>query len=161
MRKRNLLLTSVLTIAVVGLFATVLTTSLLPGSATAGHVLAGHLHADGHRSPWAGHCGALDDRTARLVSAYVSISLDLDEPQEAALEPVIDIMESWHDEGGFCHGEITTAPAALDELDQALDQAKAALNELRPAFEAFYGSLTAEQQDRLNGWINRHHGSSA
>lgn len=160
MRNRNLLLTSVLTIAVVGLFATVLTTSLLPGTATAGHVLTGHLHGDGRPGRWGAACGALDDRTARLLSAYVSISLDLDESQASALEPVIEVVERWHGEGGLCHGEIATAPAALDELDRLLDQTRTALNELRPAFEVFYGSLTTEQQERLNGWISRHHGSS-
>lgn len=162
MKHRNLLITSVLTIAVVGLFAAVLTSSLLPGNATAKGILAGHLHGAGHRSGWTGPCGELDERATRLMSAYLSITLDLDEAQEAALAPVIDVVERWHSaSGGFCHGEVSTAPAAFDELDRMLATAQAALDELRPAFDAFYGTLTAEQQAQLNGWISQHHGSNA
>ncbi|MEJ2089428.1 MAG: Spy/CpxP family protein refolding chaperone [Gammaproteobacteria bacterium] len=162
MKHRNLLLTSVLTIAVVGLFTAVLTSSLLPGNATAKGILAGHLHGAGHRSGWTGSCGELDERATRLMSAYLSITLDLDEAQEAALAPVIDVVERWHSASdGFCHGEVSTAPAAFDELDRMLANARAALNELRPAFDAFYGTLTAEQQAQLNGWISQHHGSNA
>jgi hypothetical protein len=159
MRTRNLMLTATLTVAVVGLFATVLTTSLLPGSAAAGHIAAGHHHGTAGRGHWG--CGQLDDRATRLVSAYVSITLDLDDAQEAALAPVIEIAERWHEEAAsICQDSgITTAPAALVELDRVLATTRTALDELRPAFDAFYAALTADQQERLNSWINEHHDS--
>jgi len=170
MKTRNLLLTSVLTITVTGLFGAVAATSLLPSTASAGDLMAGHLQHAGNRGPrggghwgggqWGGgHCGAFDERAIRLVNAYVSISLDLNEAQEAALEPVIGVIDSWHDESAaLCEqADLADAPAALNELSGLLTRTRTAVDELIPAFDAFYTALTQEQQAQLNSWISQHH----
>ena len=164
MKTRNFLLSSVLTITVIGLFGAVLTTSLLPGSATAGGLLASHMHNmnSGHSRWGSGHCREPDAQTARLIRAYLGITLDLDEAQETQLEPVIGVLDRWHAEASaFCdHEAISNAPAALRQIDQLVTRTSEAMAELLPAFEAFYAALTPEQQERLNSWINQHHGSA-
>lgn len=161
MKTRNITLTTVLSITVIGLLAMVTTTSLLPGNATAGDIAAKHFHGGGPAGKWGRHhCGPLGEHKTRLLSAYVSITLDLDEAQDAALAPVIEVLDRWHSEAGsVCdHTELTSAPLALDHLQQLLDRTREAMDELRPAFDSFYAALTVEQQERLNGWLKHHHG---
>lgn len=167
MKTRNLLLTSVLTVAVFGLFGAVLTSSLIPGTASAGGLIAGHLsghthHRGGHRG--FGHsCDGTDARMIELASTWVSMSLDLTENQETELQPVLQVIADWHDEAAvFCEPEsLATAPAALREVSGLLAASQQRMAALIPAFDAFYASLTPEQQTQLNSWISEHHGHSA
>ncbi len=170
MKTRNLLLTSVLTITVFGLLGAVLTSSLFPGTASAGSLIAGHLSGGqighGHRGGrhgWAHSCDGTDARMIELASAYVSISLDLSDDQEAQLQPVLQVLADWHDEiNVFCDPEsLATAPSALREVSSLLDSSQRNMAALIPAFDAFYASLTPEQQTQLNTWISQHHGHSA
>ena len=164
MKTRNLLLTSVLTVAVLGSFAAVLTSSLLPGNVSAAQMLSGHLGAHagpGHERRWHAHAcdsGHTEDMLA-MANAWVTISLDLTESQEAALAPVLAAVGRWHDDAGLCeHADIADAPTAMQLLDTLVDHTRTAMDELVPAFTAFYGTLTAEQQARLNAWVAEHHG---
>jgi len=169
MKSRNLLLTSVLTVAVMGAFGVVLSSSLLPANASAGnlissHLLSSHGGSHGRQGRWAGsHCNAVDDRAIRLASAYVSISLDLDEDQVQAFTPVIEVIDRWHSAARtLCDQEaFSNAPAALSEVRNLVDRTQVAMDELIPAFEGFYAALTADQQARLNGWLAEHHELSA
>ena len=168
MKTRNLLLTSVLTITVFGLLGAVLTSSLLPGTASAGGPIAGHLSSshmpDGHRGAgrhgWAHGCEGTDARMIELASTWVSLSLELSEDQEAALEPVLQVLADWHDEANvFCEPErLASAPDALREMSSLLDSSQRSMAALIPAFDAFYAALTPEQQAQLNAFIAEHHG---
>lgn len=165
MKTRNILLTSVLTVAVFGLFGAVLTSSLFPNTASAGAVIAGHLagsHAHGHRS-WAHSCDGTDARMIELANAWVSISLDLNEAQEVQLQPVLQVLADWDDQANvFCEPDsLTTAPGALREASRLLDASQRSMADLIPAFDAFYAALTPEQQAELNTWITEHHGRGA
>ncbi len=168
MKTRNLLLTSVLTVAVFGLLGAVLTSSLLPGSASAGGLIAGHL-GGGHVHRGGGHrgfghsCDGTDERMVELASTWVSMSLDLTEDQETQLQPVLQVLADWHDEANlFCQPEsLATAPSALRGVSGLLDASRQHMATLIPAFDAFYASLTPDQQAQLNTWISQHHGHSA
>ena len=167
MKIRNILLTTVLTVTVFGLFGAVLTSSLFPNTASAGGVIAGHLagghvHRSGHRG-WAHSCDGTDTRMIELASAWVSISLDLTESQETELQPVLDVLADWHDQANvFCAPEsLATAPGALREVSALLDASQRSMADLIPAFDAFYAALTPEQQGELNTWITEHHGRGA
>ena len=165
MKTRNLLLTSVLTVAVFGLFGAVLTSSLIPGTASAGSLIAGHLggghahHGGGHRG-WQHGCDGTDARMIELASTWVSLSLDLNDDQETQLQPVLQVLADWHDQVNvFCEPEnLATAPDALRQVSGLLDSSQQSLAALIPAFDAFYASLTSEQQTQLNTWISEHHG---
>ena len=171
MKTRNLLLTSILTIAVFGLLGAVLTSSLLPGTASAGGLIAGHLSgshmAHGHggagRHGWAHGCEGTDARMIELASTWVSMSLDLTDDQEVQLQPVLQVLAEWHDEANvFCEPErLATAPDALREVSGLLDSSQRRMADLIPAFDAFYGALTPEQQAQLNAFIAEHHGHRA
>ena len=162
MRTRNLLLTSILTITVIGLFGAVLSSSLLPGTASAGALMAGHLggshSSGGHAGHWRHSCGSTDERMIELASTWVSLSLDLTDDQEAHLQPVLSVLRNWHDSATvLCEPDrLATAPLALREAGALLDATRTSLDELLPVFDTFYGSLTAEQQARLNEWIGHH-----
>ena len=167
MKTRNLLVTSVLTVAVFGLFGAVLTSSLFPNTASAGGLIAGHLagshvHRGGSRG-WAHSCDGTDARVIELANAWVSISLDLNDSQEAELQPVLQVLADWHDQANvFCEPEnLATAPSALREVSGLLETSQRSMAELIPAFDAFYATLTPEQQAELNTWISRHHGHGA
>lgn len=164
MKSRNLLLTTVLTAAVLGLFAAVLASSLLPGHASAGQILTGHLSGSQHgHGRWHAHasCDADEAQLVALANAWVSITLNLDESQETALVPVLDVLARWHDDARvLCdHPDVADAPAALAMLDTLIEDSALAMNDLVPAFNAFYASLTAEQQASLNAWIKARHGT--
>ncbi len=164
MKTRNLLLTSILTVTVLGLFGAVLSSSLLPGTASAGALIAGHMGgghaAGGHGGHWRHGCGSTDERVVELASTWVSLSLDLTDDQEAHLQPVLAVLRSWHDDATvLCEPErLATAPEALREAGALLDATRTSLEALLPVFDVFYGSLTAEQQARLNEWLSGHHG---
>ena len=170
MKTRNLLLTSVLTIAVFGLLGAVIASTFLPNTASAGSLIVGHLGGGqighGHRGRghgWAHSCDGTDPRMIELANAYVSISLDLTDDQEAQLQPVLQVLADWHDEVTlFCNPErLATAPTALREVSGLLESSQRNMEALIPAFDAFYASLTTEQQTQLNTWISQHHGPSA
>ena len=171
MKTRNLLLTSVLTVAVFGLFGAVLASSLLPGSASAGGPIAGHLgghlvgqgHHGASHSRWRHGCNGTDARMIELASTWVSLSLDLSEEQESQLQPVLEVLADWHDQANvFCEPEsLATAPDALREVAGLLESSRLSMAALIPAFDAFYASLTPDQQAQLNTWISEHHGHRA
>lgn len=160
MKTRNLLLTSVLTIAVFGLFGAVLTSSLVPGTASAGSLLAGHL-AGGHG--FRHSCNGTDARMIELASTWVSMQLDLTDDQEAQLQPVLMVLADWHETANvFCEPErLASAPAALRGVSDVLEASQQSMAELIPAFDAFYAALTPEQQAQLNAFIVEHHGHRA
>jgi Spy/CpxP family protein refolding chaperone len=158
MKTQKLLLTSILTISVFGLFGAVLASGLLPTTASAGGLLMAHNH--GGHGGWGRHCGADQEHAAELIHAFVSIRLDLDEAQESALDEVVGVVDRWHRDLPVCeHPAFADAPAALAALNEVVDQTGAAMAELQPAFAAFYAALTPEQQERLNSWLRHHHGS--
>ena len=158
MKRRNLLLTSLLTIAVVGLFGAVLATSVAPTTARATGLVAMRDH--GSHARRGDHCHEIDDTRLRLAAAYASIVLDLNDAQEAALEPVLDVVRRWHDEAAaYCDpAGLDTAPALIRSAAALVERTSLAIDDLVPAFDAFYATLTAEQQERLNDWIRAHHG---
>jgi len=168
MKTRNLLLSSVLTVAIFGLLGAVLTSSLVPGTASAGSLIAGHLsgghghqgHQGGSHAGWRHGCDGTDVRMIELASTWVSLSLDLNAAQEAQLQPVLEVLADWHDQANvFCEPEnLATAPAALREVSNLLESSQQSMTTLIPVFDAFYASLTSEQQTQLNTWISEHHG---
>ena len=93
-----------------------------------------------------------------LASAYLTVTLDLTDGQSAALQPVIEILEAWHQDAVvLCdHSELKDVSAALTQLSEVVDQTQLRLAELRPAFDMFYASLSATQQETLNGWLHHH-----
>jgi hypothetical protein len=171
MKTRNLLLTSVLTIAVFGLLGAVLTSSLFPSTASAGGLIAGHLSSGhmphgtrgGGRHAWSHGCDGTDARMIELASTWVSMSLDLTDDQEAELQPVLKVLADWHDEANvFCEPErLATAPDALRGVSSLLESSQRSMAELIPAFDAFYAALTSEQRAQLNAFIAEHHGHRA
>jgi hypothetical protein len=160
MRPRNLLFTALLTVAVIGLFGMVLVTSIAPGTARATDLLAMHDHTTG--SGYAGPCHRFDDTHLALAAAYAEVVLELDDVQTTALDPMLDVIRRWHDDAGaYCGDGLQSAPTLLRSAAGLLQRTSTAAHELLPAFDAFYATLTAEQQERLNSWIRERHGHRA
>ena len=132
---------------------TVLTGTLLPGTANAA------LGWDGGES-LQGQCNRMDPVGVQLLEAYLLVALDLSDEQRSALAPTIRVIEEWR--GSIqqrCEKlAITDAPSALREMSGAMTLTQSSIAALVPAFEAFYASLTSAQQALLNEWINRKQG---
>ena len=112
-----------------------------------------------HGGPGGDHCARLDAKHTRHVRALISAELDLDDAQDIALEPVIEVLERWRvDAAETCNAvSLTSVDDGLASLQSILGRSEQAIAELRPAFEGFYTALTPEQQADLDGWIDDHH----
>lgn len=155
MNQMQIVVTTVLTtlavLTMIGVFAA---STFWPEAALAhGLMRHGGPSADGN------HCTRLDAKHTRHIRALISAELDLDDAQDVALEPVIDVLERWRlDAVETCNGVDTTSlDDGLAAFQAVLDRSGQAIAELRPAVDAFYTQLSAEQQVDLDAWIDHHH----
>lgn len=155
MNQLQIVVTTVLTtLAVLTLIGVFAVSTFWPEAALA-HSLMRH----GGSSTTGDHCARLDAKHTRHVRALISAELDLDDAQDIALEPVIEVLERWRvDAVETCNAvSLTSVDDSLASLQSILGRSEQAIVELRPAFEGFYIALTPEQQADLDGWIEYHH----
>ena len=155
----KVVVTTVLTTLVVTALGVVAATALWPDTAQAHgmnavlgygrHGMHGALTAPGS------HCHRLESRHTRMLEAFVTIELGLDDNQEQALQPVIAAVDRWRaDAARTCENlSIATAPEGLDTLQQVLSRGERALTEIAPLFNAFYATLNKEQRAGLDRWV--------
>ncbi len=155
MNQLQIVVTTVLTtLAVLTLIGVFAASTFWPEAALA-HGLMRH----GGSSTTGDHCARLDAKHTRHVRALISAELDLDDAQDIALEPVIEVLERWRvDAVETCNAvSLTSIDDSLASLQSILGRSEQSIVELRPAFEGFYTALTPEQQTDLDGWIEYHH----
>jgi len=122
-----------------------------------------------HRMGSCRHGGDATECRAQIV-AKVGAKLDLDANQKQQLDKLAQTLQAQRESMMGAKGESRQALQALvagPKFDQAaaqalLDSKTAAVHEKGPALIAamagFYDSLRPEQQDKLRGFMNRHHG---
>ena len=163
MNQSKIIVTTVLSTLLVTALGMTLAGSLAPGLATA--------HAGG--GGWRGHrshgdpCARLSRSHTRVVEAVVATHLDLDSDQEAAMEPLLEVLDGWRvalSESCVQGVAADDVPEALAAIEQALGDSAAAVGELKARYGAFYGVLNDEQKSQIDDAFARHrarHGGEA
>lgn len=156
--QRNLI-AGILGIAIISLMSVALVTALWPDHAVAGSVHRLHQGFGYHGDA----CARLDAKHSRLLSAYLEISLDLDDAQSHELANAVAVLDDWRAATQLrcATFAVATLPEALTELKEALTDAQQAIEQLQPHMESFYSTLSAEQRATLNGWAQHHHGTES
>lgn len=160
---RNLLLSVLISLTLLATLGVVLASTFLPGTAIAAWHGGGTSHTafgSGGANELGEHCNRLDPVGVQLLEAYLIVALDLSDEQRTALAPSITVIDEWR--SGIqqrCEGlNITDAPGALREMSSVMTITQTSMTALVPAFDAFYASLTPDQQTLLNEQINHRHG---
>jgi hypothetical protein len=104
-------------------------------------------------------CGWTEKSHLDALAGFVAGSLDLDDAQRGAFDEVVARLEDTRREvatrcEGFAHPE--RADVALEVAEDWFDLASSAVRDMRPAFDAFYATLSAEQRAELDGWVAHH-----
>lgn len=162
MKLSQLAVTVVLaTLALVG-FAGVVGWAVLPDTVAA-HVSGGH-DFDGHDSDKSWRRGDRGDRCARFgpkhitaAQAMVAAHLDLNDEQEAKLDPLLTVVEAWREDVvATCQASIANTPDGLKTMQQVLERSAIALADMQLGFEDFYASLDDEQRAHMDRWVEHH-----
>ncbi|MEM9622888.1 MAG: Spy/CpxP family protein refolding chaperone [Pseudomonadota bacterium] len=137
--------------------------SLWPSSAQASGTLAAHSgfwqQADGQNPvDHTEHCAKLSSTHLQIGEAVLTTVLDLDDAQQAALEPVADTMEKWRGQAQTAceQASLITLDDKLAGIETMLTMGAGAMSELRPAINNFYQSLTVDQQAQLQEMMQHH-----
>lgn len=154
----QIIVTAVLTTLTLLALATVTVWSLWPRTAEAGVAVAAHTtgwHESGN------HCQHFSADHLELGQAVVTVALDLDDAQQAALAPVRSSLENWRSQiATLCetvdHDNINV-DTGLQSLEQVLSISAATVAEVRPHLSGFVAGLTPEQSDKLKSYMSRHH----
>jgi hypothetical protein len=115
----------------------------------------------GSRGRHGGPCGRLGAGHLRGVAGFVSGRLDLDETQQAAFALLTDSLEQGRAQARAVCDEIdrtgppADAPAALARMERFMEIGLETVRDARPSFDAFYGTLDAEQRATLDAWLAR------
>lgn len=163
----KIILTTVLTTITALAFAVVFGATLLP----AGAIAHGGWSSSGHGSAHFGsrrggnlqdRCERLSEQHTRVAGAMVTAYLDLDDAQEAALQPMLDVLDSWRADGQSLCLELANQPnhsvdLGLSTMQAFLARSASAMAELQPAYAAFAGSLSTAQQAKIQAMLDRHH----
>ena len=102
------------------------------------------------------HCRHLSAQHTKFARAFVTAALDLDDAQEAALDPVVQVLEGWRvDTLAICESVADhehphemnpeTMDAHLSALQSMLAQTSDRIGELRPALADFHATLDEDQ----------------
>ncbi len=165
MNAPKLIITTVLTTLVVLGFTAVFASGLLPSQAVAHPVFSadrGHHFSGRHRgAPLAERCERLSRDPSRVASAMVTAYLDLDDAQEQALAPLLDVASRWREDSLTLCREVAAAEEhsielGLSTMETFLSRSASAAGELRGAWGDFSATLTAEQQDTIREMLSRH-----
>ncbi|MEM1230419.1 MAG: hypothetical protein AAGI15_07785, partial [Pseudomonadota bacterium] len=147
-------------------FTAVFATGLLPSQAIAHPVFGaerGQAFSGRHRSaPLAERCERLSRDPSKVASAMVTAYLDLDDVQEQALAPLLDVASRWREDSLTLCREVAAAEQhsvdlGLATMETFLSRSASAAGELRSAWSDFSATLSAEQQDTISEMISRHH----
>lgn len=152
MKTTQIIVTTVLTtLSVLALFGAFAWT-LSPAAA-----IASSLHADSS-AQIGSHCSHFDSDHTRLLDAYVTVTLDLDDAQQHTLTPLIEIIEAWRqDTVVSCEqASFQDIDSSLTALQDFLGRSEQAVADLRPAFDDFTAALTPEQRAELDGFLDHH-----
>ena len=113
----------------------------------------------GHHRRGGDPCERLTSHSMRIAEVVIETHLDLEAPQMATLQPLLSVVDEWrHDLAEVCDAgqRVENVPQALGALETALDRSARAVRDLRPAYDAFYGSLTDEQRLHIDEAIEKH-----
>ena len=154
----QIIVTAVLTTLTLLALGTVAVWSLWPQTAEAGVAVAAH--SAGWRSS-ENHCDHLSSDHLELGEAVLTITLDLDDAQQAALSPIRTGLENWRSQvsticESFDH-ETTDVDSGLASLEQVLAISATTVGELRPHLTGFVAALSPAQRDKLHSYMARHH----
>lgn len=159
----KIVLTTVLTVFTLLAFAAVGASTFLPSQAEAhgmrGHFAGAHSGRGGHER-FLKHCKRLGPAHTRVVEAMVTAALNLDDQQESALQPVMQVLDDWRASAATtCDSlPIESVDGGLAAMQQILAASAAALEEMRPAYAGFESTLNDEQRAHIAEMLNRHHG---
>lgn len=167
MSASKIVLTTVLTTLTALVFVVVAAVSLLPFGAEAHGGFRGHwsgdgAHAGNRHERALQRCQSMSPAHTRVVEAAISAGLNLDDSQEQSLAPVISVLDEWRqstaDTCAQLAGEEQSLEQHLSAMEQVLRTSADSLAELRPAMTNFAAGLDAEQRDRIQSLMQRHHG---
>ena len=155
----KIVLTTVLTVFTLLAFVGVAATTFLPRAAEAHgfRAMGGHGGGDRHQRMLQ-HCERLGPAHTRVVEAMISASLDLNDSQEEALQPIMRVLDDWRAAAAqrCADGEITSIDDGLALAEGMLSASATAVAELRPAWSAFDAQLSDEQRARIGAMLQRH-----
>ncbi len=163
----KIILTTVITTLAALVFSAVAAVSLLPFGAEAHGGFRGHMGGGDNQDRHARalkHCERLSPAHTRVVQAAITAGLDLDDSQEAALAPVIDVLDNWRSTMSDTCGELANGDMQHDVdtglalMERVLSDSASAISELRPAYAEFSAQLNDEQQAHIQNMLQRHHG---
>ena len=146
-------LTALLSVAVAGVIGAGVLGSGEALAHGSGHGFGGHHRRGGDP------CERLTSHSMRIAEVVIETHLDLEAPQMATLQPLLSVVDEWrHDLAEVCDAgqRVENVPQALGALETALDRSARAVRDLRPAYDAFYGSLTDEQRLHIDEAIEKH-----
>jgi len=140
MKTRNRFLAAILGIAILSTLGAVFATPLLPAGALAAHATG--IGMTRHHGGGRGHCGHLDEKSTALLGAYLGISLELTDAQQATLTPVLQVLDGWRVavRASCDHADFADAPDALRTLNRLVERTRTSMIELLPAFDTIYGT---------------------
>ena len=143
---------AVITLSIAGVWA------MWPKTAEASATVAAH--ASGWHDSSDGHCARIDTAHIDLGEAVVTAALDLNETQQAALEPITQAARRWRDVAQTtCEAaDFSDLDASMATMETVLNQTSDAFTEVRPMISNFYATLSPEQQAKMEAFIHAHHG---
>lgn len=158
MNPLQVVVTAVLATLATLIMGIVVAWSLWPKTAEASAALAAHgsaWHTDA-----SSHCDHFGGEHIRFGEAVLSTALELDDYQQQSLAGVTAQLEQWRAAAqATCHAtDLTTLDGSLVGMQTLLAQSAEAMADLRPAINAFYAELDADQQATLRDFIHSHHG---
>jgi len=157
---KQVMLTAVLaTFGLIGA-AAVIGWSVMPEQVEAhsfGNHHSGH-HGDGHGWRRGGdRCTRFGPKHIEAASAMAVAHLDLTGEQEADLEPMLDVIESWRaDVVDTCQMDIGSSPEGLQVAQSLVERSAVALADLQAPFDTFYAGLDDDQRAHMDRWLERH-----
>jgi hypothetical protein len=168
MKSSRIILTTVFSTLTLLAFGSVLATSLLPFGAEAHGFrtgLGGEHHAGasatrGDRGArMLAHCQRLSPAHTRVVEAAISAALDLDDSQQNALAPIMEVLDEWRAQASTTCEQLPSndVDAGLAAMQEMLNNTANTIGALRPAYGDFYAQLNTEQKTLIDEMIARHH----
>lgn len=162
MSASKIVLTTVLTTLTALVFVIVATASLWPFAADAHGGLRSHqAGADRHQRALE-RCQSMGPAHTRIAEAAISAGLNLDVNQEEALAPIISVLDEWRQNTANTCTELASGTQDIDQkmaaMEQVLRISADSVAQLRPAYANFSIQLSPEQQARIQGLMQRHHG---
>lgn len=135
----------------------------LPAEARSPHLeFAASTDLHGSHRCHGGDHGDIEQRTERLID-FVEEAYQFEGSQPAAWQELAKRLRAatvtFGEAGDNAHAEGIGAKERLAQAEDMMATGLAALQSLRPAFDAFYGTLTPAQRKTLDALAARHHQS--